>query len=128
MCADFVGLDTFTRGLTKYLNARSYQNAVPDDLWLAVQQQAEQEGVSLPVNLSVIMNTWTSQMGFPLINITRDYETGDVSVAQVIRNDIIFNSIPLKLFMTLYRSGFCKGKCKIRPIRTYTAGGFHFLT
>lgn len=93
MCADFVGLDTFTRGLTKYLNARSYRNAVPDDLWLAVQQQAEEEGVSLPVNLSVIMNTWTSQMGFPLINITRDYETGDVSVAQVIRNDIIFDSV-----------------------------------
>ncbi|KAI9561562.1 hypothetical protein GHT06_012521 [Daphnia sinensis] len=82
MAADFIGLETFTRGLTRYLNARAYKNAVEDDLWLALQQQSDEEGVSLPATVKEIMDTWTLQMGFPLINVTRDYNTGGAVVSQ----------------------------------------------
>ena len=55
-----------------------------DDLWLALQQQVDEEGVlSLPVKVKDIMDTWTLQMGFPLITVTRDYTTGGALVSQV---------------------------------------------
>ncbi|EFX67144.1 hypothetical protein DAPPUDRAFT_203795 [Daphnia pulex] len=82
MAADFIGLETFNRGLTRYLNARSYKNAVEDDLWLALQQQVDEDGISLPASVKDIMDTWTLQMGFPLITVTRDYSTGGASVSQ----------------------------------------------
>lgn len=62
---------------------RAYKNAVEDDLWLALQQQSDEEGVSLPAPVKEIMDTWTLQMGFPLINVTRDYSTGGAMVSQV---------------------------------------------
>ena len=55
-----------------------------DDLWLALQQQVDEEGVlSLPAKVKDIMDTWTLQMGFPLITVTRDYTSGGALVSQV---------------------------------------------
>lgn len=48
-----------------------------------MQEQANEEGVALPTTTAKIMDTWTLQMGFPLINVTRDYSTGKASVSQV---------------------------------------------
>jgi len=50
---------------------------------MALQQQVDEEGISLPATVKDIMDTWTLQMGFPLINVTRDYTTGGASVSQV---------------------------------------------
>ena len=62
---------------------RAYQSAVPDDVWLSLQQQVDEEGVILPTTIKEIMDTWTLQMGFPLIEVTRDYGTGGAVVTQV---------------------------------------------
>lgn len=62
---------------------RAYGNANQDDLWAALQAQATQEGVSLPATVKDIMDTWTYKMGYPVITVTRDYQTGDAFVTQV---------------------------------------------
>lgn len=61
----------------------AYANAEQDDLWQALQEQADEEGVNLPATVKEIMDTWTFKMGFPVINVTRDYKTGSAYVTQV---------------------------------------------
>ena len=56
-----------------------------DDLWKALQEQADEDKVALPTTVKAIMDTWTLQMGFPLINVTRDYATGSAAVSQVLQ-------------------------------------------
>ena len=55
---------------------RAFANADQDDLWQALQEQADLESVQLPATVKEIMDTWTFQMGFPYITVERNYATG----------------------------------------------------
>ncbi|KAA0203273.1 hypothetical protein HAZT_HAZT008388 [Hyalella azteca] len=82
MMNSFLTEPTFRSGLTSYLNANQYGNAAQDDLWEALTQQAHADG-TLATNLTVkiIMDTWTLQMGYPVINVSRT-EDGAVVLSQ----------------------------------------------
>lgn len=54
-----------------------------DDLWTALQQQAVQDNVTLPAPMKEIMSTWTLQMGYPLVTVTRDYTSNTTLISQV---------------------------------------------
>ena len=60
-----------------------YQCKLQDDLWSELTSQAHADG-TLPRDLSVktVMDTWTLQMGFPVVTVTRDYESNTASVEQ----------------------------------------------
>lgn len=60
-----------------------YGNAVQDDLWAALTYQAEKDAVKLPTNIKTIMDSWTLKMGFPVITITRNYSSLNISARQV---------------------------------------------
>ena len=45
MMANFLGLQTFKRGVTSYLNANKFSNARQDDLWEALTNVARTDGV-----------------------------------------------------------------------------------
>lgn len=64
-------------------NYSAYGNANQDDLWAAFQAQADAEGVVLPATIKEIMDTWTFKMGFPVITVNRNYQTGGAVVTQV---------------------------------------------
>ena len=103
---------------------RAYQSAVPDHVWLALQQQVDEEGVVLPTTVKEIMDTWTEQMGFPLVEVTRDYATGSAVVTQVRRPILV---LFLAIFMC-HRNirrivSYCVGT-RIQPTLMFTAGGF----
>ncbi|KAK6184957.1 hypothetical protein SNE40_007297 [Patella caerulea] len=66
----FLGEDTFRLGLTKYLKRKEYDAAFHDDLWQALTEQAQSEGKSIDVKS--IMDTWTLQMNYPTVTITRE--------------------------------------------------------
>ncbi|ELU18860.1 hypothetical protein CAPTEDRAFT_133041, partial [Capitella teleta] len=70
MLESFLSQSTFEQGLHSYLIKHSYQNAQTSDLWEALTIQAVSEGVT-DVNVGTIMDTWTSQMGYPVVNIHR---------------------------------------------------------
>lgn len=61
----------------------AYGNAQQDDLWKALQEQADEENVVLPATVKEILDTWTYKMGYPVVKIVRDYTTGGATVTQV---------------------------------------------
>lgn len=66
-CILLLTLQDFRKGMNAYLNKHKYKNTVTEDLWEALGQASGK-----PV--AAIMNTWTKQMGFPVLNVTQKIE------------------------------------------------------
>ncbi len=66
MLESFMGPEEFRIGIKRFLERYKYGNAVTNDLW------RELEGVSSKgLNITGIMDTWTRQMGYPVINVSQ---------------------------------------------------------
>ena len=83
MMYHFLGESTFVEGLTLYLNRHKYGNAEQDDLWQAFTEVAHSKR-SLGNDMSVkqIMDTWTLQMGYPVLKVTRNYQNNTLTIKQ----------------------------------------------
>ncbi|XP_076439260.1 endoplasmic reticulum aminopeptidase 1-like isoform X2 [Babylonia areolata] len=79
MLQGFIGEEAFKEGLHNYLTAHSYSNARTDDLW-----QSLQEASNMPPSMTVkdVMDTWTLQMGFPVVTVTRKPGTQHLLLSQ----------------------------------------------
>jgi len=66
MLESFIGAKNFQKGVSKFLKEFSFSHAKTGDLFTALQPYAES------VNISFIMDTWTRQMGFPVLNLQFD--------------------------------------------------------
>nr|XP_054758539.1 puromycin-sensitive aminopeptidase-like [Lytechinus pictus] len=75
MLHDFIGDDTFRKGMNAYLERHKYKNTFTEDLW-----QALGEASGKPIE--DIMGTWTKQMGFPVLKVTREQQ-GDKQVLSI---------------------------------------------
>ncbi|XP_063609327.1 LOW QUALITY PROTEIN: aminopeptidase N-like [Penaeus indicus] len=63
---------TFRKGMSNYLKALAYKNAVQDDLWKYLTLAAHEDGIlPLDVTVKMIMDTWTLQKGYPVIHVKR---------------------------------------------------------
>ena len=82
MMAHFLQEPTFNRGVSNYLKANKFSNAHQDELWRHLTAVGVEDG-SLAGDMTVkaIMDTWTLQMGYPLLTVTRDYN-GSVTISQ----------------------------------------------
>ncbi|XP_031336695.1 endoplasmic reticulum aminopeptidase 1-like isoform X2 [Photinus pyralis] len=67
MLAKFLQLDTLQNGLNEYLTTFKYSNADTKDLWNVFSKHTNQS-----LEVKVIMDTWTNQMGFPLVTLVRE--------------------------------------------------------
>lgn len=76
MLSDFLTEDVFKEGLQSYLHTYAYGNTVYTDLWEHLQKAVDNRNVSLPGNISTIMDRWTLQMGFPVVTV--DTTTGRI--------------------------------------------------
>ncbi|RZC35732.1 aminopeptidase N-like [Asbolus verrucosus] len=83
MMSLFLGEETLKRGVSNYLKKHKYNNAEQDDLWESLTEEAQRKNV-LPSNLTVktIMDTWTLQTGYPILNVKRDYEKNSALITQ----------------------------------------------
>lgn len=61
-----MGNERFRQGLNLYLKTHQYSNAETADLWRALQDYAP-DGV----DVGTVMDSWTRQMGFPLVTVNR---------------------------------------------------------
>ncbi|XP_017792513.1 PREDICTED: uncharacterized protein LOC108574433 [Habropoda laboriosa] len=63
-----LGRDVFYKGLQSYLPKRKYDAAVPEDLFDAFKEVITDE--KLKNSIHDIMNSWTTQPGYPVVNAT----------------------------------------------------------
>lgn len=83
MMDHFLTAEVFKGGLTNYLNEKKYQSADQDDLWRFLTAEARNKG-AFDDSLAVkdIMDTWTLQTGFPVVSLTRDYDSNKLEFSQ----------------------------------------------
>ncbi|CAH1780041.1 unnamed protein product [Owenia fusiformis] len=81
----FLGEETFKRGLSEYLKKYAYSNAVHEDLYKVLSDQAIMDQVdswdNKTTNFSNIMDTWIEQQGYPVLTVTNNYD-GKVTFKQ----------------------------------------------
>ena len=63
---NFFGSDVFFGAINSYLNKYSYENAETADLFEVLQN-----AVGNKLNVTAVMDTWTRQEGFPVINVKK---------------------------------------------------------
>lgn len=66
MLEDFLGPEAFRAGVSSFLQAFSFKNAVTQDLWDSLQKQVKDN-----VSVELVMDTWTKQMGYPFVTPTQ---------------------------------------------------------
>ena len=66
MLEHYLGKEVLQAGLKEYLNKHKFGNAVTKDLWRALTKATANK-----IDVEAIMNTWTLQMGYPLITFTK---------------------------------------------------------
>jgi len=74
MLEQFMGPDK-QRGVVRFLKKFSYNNAVTHDLWGNLQSQMTPD-----TNIQLLMDTWTRQMGYPVLHV--DIKPGLITVRQ----------------------------------------------
>ncbi|OWF44859.1 Endoplasmic reticulum aminopeptidase 2 [Mizuhopecten yessoensis] len=67
MLSNFMGEEKFWDGIKKYLNTYKFGNARTEDLWDILTEFTQ-------TNVSSMMDTWTKQMGYPVITMKRKDE------------------------------------------------------
>lgn len=61
----------------------AYGNVVEENLWSAIQAQAQEDSVAVPFGVRQVMQTWTSKKGYPVVTVNRNYVNGRAVVSQV---------------------------------------------
>lgn len=80
MLEETVGEKTIRDGLTKYLKKHEFGNAVTDDLWSAISDSWV--GAEHNFTVQEMMDTWTLQMGYPIVNFDQNNETNIYTIRQ----------------------------------------------
>lgn len=75
MLSNQLGTETFLKGVSNYLKKHAYGNAHTIDLWSSLSEVSG-------VDVATAMQTWTGKIGFPVLTVAVDEETGDVAIQQ----------------------------------------------
>ena len=70
MLETFMGPEEFRKGIHNFLVKYAYKNAVTQDLFDELANVSSQN-----LNITKIMNTWTRQKGYPILNISLENKT-----------------------------------------------------
>ena len=94
MLRSYIGDDAFRSGLQAYFKEHAYGNTVGADLWRAFS-------VSSGKDIEAFMNTWISQSGFPLVQVTSTPTGYELTQERFVLGDTDSTSLwPVPLFAT----------------------------
>lgn len=65
-----------------FIHFRAYSAAGEEDLFNALQEAVQEDGLQLPTTFTNIMSSWTRQKGFPVLTVERNYLSTTVTVSQ----------------------------------------------
>ena len=74
MLENFLGEETFRKGLNRYLSGHMYANARTQDLWSALETESGK-----PV--TAIMDSWVKQMGYPVLQVESQRSGGQTRLS-----------------------------------------------
>lgn len=81
----FLGEEPFKQGIRNYINKHKFSSAEQDDLWNSLTEEAHRVGsLDKDVTIKEIMDTWTLQTGYPVLNVIRNYSTDTATLSQVL--------------------------------------------
>ncbi|XP_064072043.1 glutamyl aminopeptidase isoform X1 [Vanessa tameamea] len=80
MLEGFIGEENFRKGVSDYLKKYEFGNTITKDLLTSLEPYFNKNNPDL--NLMYIMDTWTRQMGFPLLIVTPGDETNTYVITQ----------------------------------------------
>jgi aminopeptidase N len=72
MLKNYIGEDAFRKGLTSYFNKFAYKNTAGSDLWAELGKASGQD-------IAAFMNPWLERSGFPVLSITEENGTIDIT-------------------------------------------------
>lgn len=81
MLQHILGEESFRKGLTNYLKKYSFKSTTENDLWQNLNLWNKGR-----IGVKEIMETWTSQAGYPVVNIQRFYDNGSALLTQEFYN------------------------------------------
>ncbi|XP_057331891.1 leucyl-cystinyl aminopeptidase-like [Microplitis mediator] len=81
----------FQTGIRKYLKKHQFSAVTSDDLWEAFQEAYDETYTDKPLDIKEFMDPWLEQEGAPVVNVTRNYETGETKVTQKNVRDVDSN-------------------------------------
>ncbi|KAG0694651.1 Glutamyl aminopeptidase [Chionoecetes opilio] len=67
MLEDFLGPEVFREGVSRFLQRYKYRNAVTNNLWDELEAAVPGKGL----NVTSVMDTWTRQMGLPVLSVSK---------------------------------------------------------
>nr|XP_027211532.1 aminopeptidase N-like [Penaeus vannamei] len=83
MMNGFLTEDSFRKGIVSFLRAKKYKTATSDDLWHHLTLQAHMDGtLSRDMSVKGLMNTWTLQVGYPVVKVVRSPDGTSANVTQ----------------------------------------------
>ena len=85
------GKEVFVDALHDYLEKNKYGNAKPEQLFNAISSRIDKDKVKIPgelkVNVRMVLESWTSKPGYPVVNASRSDST--VHLSQVLNQVVI---------------------------------------
>lgn len=90
-------LDSTLFPFCSYLVKYSYKNAEQDDLWQELTETSvKHNALTRNVTVKEVMDTWTTQTGYPLLTVERDYSANTLTITQVcspsqVTRDVVLN-------------------------------------
>lgn len=83
MMRHVLGNENWRAGLKNYLSERQLKNANVEHLHAGLQTAIEGKNV-LPTGVSVkqVMDSWTTEKGYPVLSVRRSYDTGAIIISQ----------------------------------------------
>lgn len=82
---EFIGEETFRKGLKKYFDSNKFSNATRDDLWAALESVSNKDIKSL-------MDPWLNQPGMPVVTIDQSLNSVKLSQKRFILGDSSSNN------------------------------------
>ncbi|XP_066994962.2 aminopeptidase N [Anabrus simplex] len=79
-----LGEPTFRGAMARYVSSHQYKSVKEDDLWSVLSEQASGDGIVLPKGMDIkgIMSAWSSQPGYPVVTVHRNYTDNTATVMQ----------------------------------------------